>query len=84
LLWDLEPKILFLGRAIRQQREQQNITAGELAGKAGVGMRRLERLEAGRLDPDFELLGKLADALGTKPSTFVVRAEARYPKGGPQ
>jgi ribosome-binding protein aMBF1 (putative translation factor) len=84
LLWDSAPELVFLGRAIRQQREQQNITAGELAAKAGVGKRRLQRLEAGRLDPDFELLGNLADALSTKPSTFVVRAEALKAKGRPQ
>jgi transcriptional regulator with XRE-family HTH domain len=84
LLWDSEPELVFLGRAIRQQREQQGITAGELAGKAGVGKRRLQRLEAGKLDPDFELMAKLADALNTRPSTFVIRAEALKAKGGPR
>ena len=83
-LWDSEPELVFLGRAICQQREQQGITVGELAGKAGVGSRRLRRLEAGRLDPDFELMAKLADALNTKPSTFVIGAEALKAKGGPR
>jgi ribosome-binding protein aMBF1 (putative translation factor) len=82
LLWDSEPELLFLGRAIRQQREQQGITVGRLAGKTGIGKRRLERLEAGKLDPDYDLLGKLADALNTKPSTFVAGAEALKAKDG--
>ncbi|HSZ14386.1 MAG TPA: helix-turn-helix transcriptional regulator [Solirubrobacteraceae bacterium] len=75
LLWDCDPELVFLGQAIRQLREEQGKSVGGLAGKAGIGERRMARLEAGRLDPDFELMGKLADALNTAPSAFVLRAE---------
>jgi ribosome-binding protein aMBF1 (putative translation factor) len=84
LLWDAEPELLFLGRAIRERREQQDITAGELAGKAGVGKRRIERLEAGSLDPDFELLHAVACALSIRPSVLEARARALEGEGAPR
>ena len=39
-----------LGRRLAQHRIDLNMTQAELAGKAGVGKRTLERLEAGELD----------------------------------
>jgi hypothetical protein len=36
----------------------------------------MARLEAGKLDPDYDLMSKLADALNVEPSTFVLRADA--------
>jgi len=76
LLWDSDPGLVFLGQAIRQLREEQELSVGELAGKARIAERRLVRLEAGQLDPGYDLLLKLARALNTEPSTFAARAEA--------
>jgi transcriptional regulator with XRE-family HTH domain len=75
-LWDSRPELVLLGQAIREVREEQEVSAGELAGKAGIAERRLARLEAGKLDPDYDLMLNLADALSVEPSTFVLRAEA--------
>jgi DNA-binding XRE family transcriptional regulator len=75
LLWDSPPELVLLGQAIREAREQQELSVAELAGKAGISERRMARVEAGRLDPEYELMSSLADALGTEPSTFVLRAE---------
>jgi transcriptional regulator with XRE-family HTH domain len=63
-----------LGAAIREVREQRGLSVGELAGAAGVAWARVEALEAGRLDPDLELLMGVADAVGVRLSAFVVRA----------
>jgi DNA-binding XRE family transcriptional regulator len=82
LLWDAEPGLVFLGRAVREQREQRDMTTGELAGKAGVGRRRIERLEAGKLDPDFELLFAVACALGVRLSVLELRARELERMGG--
>ncbi|HSZ13094.1 MAG TPA: helix-turn-helix transcriptional regulator [Solirubrobacteraceae bacterium] len=79
LLWDSHPELVSLGWAVRQLREERGMSVGELAGKTGIGVSCMASLEAGRLDPDYELLGKLADALDTKLSALVIRGEA--PRG---
>jgi DNA-binding XRE family transcriptional regulator len=84
LLWDARPALVFLGRAIREQREQQDITMAELASKAGISKRRLQRLEAGLVDPEFELWAALAAALDVKPSALAVRAGELEATEGPR
>jgi ribosome-binding protein aMBF1 (putative translation factor) len=84
LLWDSDPELVFLGQAIRHIREEQELSVGELAGKARIDERRLSRLEAGQIDPGYDLLGKLAHALNTEPSTLAARAEALAKKEGSQ
>jgi DNA-binding XRE family transcriptional regulator len=66
-----------------EQREQQDITVAELAGKAGIGKRRLQRLEAGKLDPDYKLWAALASALNLKTSVLALRAGALEVTDGP-
>jgi ribosome-binding protein aMBF1 (putative translation factor) len=83
-LWDSRPELVLLGQAIREVREEQEISAGELAGKAGIAERRLARLEAGKLDPDYDLMLRLADALNVESSTFVLRAETLETRDEPQ
>jgi ribosome-binding protein aMBF1 (putative translation factor) len=80
LLWDSGPELVFLGQAIREAREEHELSVDELAAKAGIPARRLARLEAGQLDPGYDLLLKLADALSTTPSTFAARAQAHETK----
>lgn len=66
-LWDTPgpdaAALTALGRTVRRLREQQNISAHELASAAGLQPERLAALEGGRLDPEFELMCSLADAL---------------------
>lgn len=73
------PSLVLLGRAIERVREEHGMTPAELAAAAGVKRRRLVALEAGRLDPDYDLLVPLAQALGVRLSTFFIRAEALSP-----
>ncbi len=47
----------------------------QLAAAAGVDLRHIAALEAGRLDPAYELLLALGDGLGVPVSAFVLRAE---------
>jgi transcriptional regulator with XRE-family HTH domain len=67
--------LALLGRAIRQLREERRLGQGELAVAVGVGERRIQALEAGRLDPDYMLLLALAKALGVRAGALVIRAE---------
>lgn len=73
-LWDSDPDLVYLGRAIRRERQRLGLSEAELARKVGVGKRLVVRLEAGAADPDFELLLALARALGLTPSALIGRA----------
>ncbi len=67
--------LVSLGRAVRSLREQQGLSARELAAAVDAPPALIAALEEGRLDPDFELLLTLADSMGVRLSTFFVRAE---------
>jgi transcriptional regulator with XRE-family HTH domain len=70
-----EPNLLILGRAVKLMREQRDMSVGELADASGVLRERISALEAGQLDPTYELLLEIADGLGTQPSALVILAE---------
>jgi transcriptional regulator with XRE-family HTH domain len=72
---ELEQELLLLGAAVREIREQHGLSIGELSGAAGVDEARVEALEAGRLDPDFDLLIALAHGIGVRVYAFFLRAE---------
>jgi transcriptional regulator with XRE-family HTH domain len=67
--------LLLLGKAIGQIRAERGLSVGELAAAAGIEIERVQALEAGQLDPDYELLLTLAEGLGVRPSALVIRAE---------
>jgi transcriptional regulator with XRE-family HTH domain len=67
--------LLLLGRAIREVREEQGFSVGELAGATGVARKRIAAVEDGRFDPEYDLLIALAEGIGVRPSAFFVRAE---------
>lgn len=68
-------ELRLLGEAIGQIRTERGLSADELAVATGIEIARVRALEAGQLDPDYELLVALADGLGVGLSTFVIRAE---------
>ncbi len=70
-----DPELAGLGHAIRQVREQYGMSKKALAAAAGIEPERLDALEAGQLDPAYDLLIALAAGLGVRPSTLVIRAE---------
>lgn len=56
-------------------REQRGMSADAVAEASGVGRDGLRALEAGQLDPTYELLVEIADGLGAQPSELVILAE---------
>ena len=52
------------GAAIRQRREDRNMTQAELAGQLGVSSKTVSKWETGKGLPDITLLQPLAQALG--------------------
>jgi transcriptional regulator with XRE-family HTH domain len=85
-LWDMssasgaaipsDGRLIALGRAIYQLRAERDISVEQLAGAAGLKRARLEAIEAGRLDPRYDVLFALSSPLGATPSVFITRAEA--------
>lgn len=70
-----EPNLLILGRAVKLLREQRGISVDELADASGITRERIGALEAGQLDPTYELLLEIAGGLGAQPSALVILAE---------
>jgi transcriptional regulator with XRE-family HTH domain len=56
-------------------RKQRGMSAGELAEAGGIPLERVNALEAGQLNPTYELLLQVADGLGMQPSALVILAE---------
>jgi transcriptional regulator with XRE-family HTH domain len=70
-----EPNLVILGRAVKLMREQKGMSVEELATSSGIPSKRIDFLEAGGLDPTYELLVEIADGLGIQPSALVTLAE---------
>jgi transcriptional regulator with XRE-family HTH domain len=64
-----------LGQAIQSVREAKGLSVEALAAATEVTGNQLQALERGQLDPDYELLLRLAECLDTRPSAFVLKAE---------
>jgi transcriptional regulator with XRE-family HTH domain len=64
-----------LGQAVRRIRKQRGISIDEMAGATGLSRRRIEALEAGRLNPTYGLLLMVANGLGVQPSDLIAVAE---------
>jgi ribosome-binding protein aMBF1 (putative translation factor) len=60
---------------VREQRERRRLSPGALAVAAAADEDRIRALEQGRLDPEYELVLALADALGVRAGALVARAE---------
>lgn len=66
-----------LGCAIREAREQRGLSERELADAIrGISPAGIRAVEAGKCDIDYERLTRLADALGVKLSTIILRANS--------
>lgn len=82
-IWELSLKgnirrkqdLVALGQAVRQIREERSVSLDDLGASAGIDSRSIATLEIGRLDPHYDVLLALAEGLGVRPSTFVIRAE---------
>ncbi|HUN77551.1 MAG TPA: helix-turn-helix domain-containing protein [Solirubrobacteraceae bacterium] len=68
-----EPELSVLGRAIRELRERAGLGVGELATAADIPEVELASIEAGRLDPGYLRLRRLAAALGVEETTLLLR-----------
>jgi transcriptional regulator with XRE-family HTH domain len=56
-------------------REQRGMSPGELADAIGMARQRIDAIEAGHLDPAYDVLLTLAEGLRAQPSALVALAE---------
>jgi transcriptional regulator with XRE-family HTH domain len=69
------------GQAVRELREQRGMSVDEISSASRLprerrmSSRRINRIEAGEVDPHYDEMIALADALNLTPGTLVVYAE---------
>lgn len=59
-----------LGRKIKEAREKKKMTQAQVAEKAGMNTNYYAVIERGEINPSYETLKKIADALEIKSLTF--------------
>jgi len=70
----LEPQEA-LGRAVRELRQERDLTQRQLAQAADVNETWVSHIEAGRTNPAWGTVARLAAALGIELSELAARAE---------
>jgi transcriptional regulator with XRE-family HTH domain len=66
-----QAELIRLGATFRQVREREGISVADLTARTGINARRISNLEAGRLDPTYDVLIALADGMGVRVSELV-------------
>ena len=56
---------------LREVRESNFLTQGELAERSGVSRQTINRIEQGEIEPRFRTIRQLATALGVEPRELV-------------
>ncbi len=64
-----------LGRSIRQIRNELGLSVSDLASTSTLDPVTIEALEAGQLDPPYDLMLNIAGGLGVEISAIAIRTE---------
>lgn len=59
-----ESDFLYLGNRVREARKKCGLTQQELADQTGFGLRHIQNIEAGIVNPSYECLSALINRLG--------------------
>jgi transcriptional regulator with XRE-family HTH domain len=60
-----------IGTQVKRERERALLTQQELAGRAGIGLTTLNRIENDHAEPHFRTIRKLAKALSVDPAVLI-------------
>ncbi len=63
--------VVYVGDKVKRLRDEQALTQGELADKAGLTVAALSRIERNNAEPRPTTRRKLAEALGVDPSELI-------------
>jgi transcriptional regulator with XRE-family HTH domain len=66
-----DDSVIVFGRRLRAARKYCGFTQIEVAAKANVSPNHYARLERGEIKPKYEMIEKLANALGVKSSDIL-------------
>ncbi|HVC35835.1 MAG TPA: helix-turn-helix transcriptional regulator [Candidatus Dormibacteraeota bacterium] len=66
-----DDSVIVFGRRLRAARKACGLTQIEVAAKANVSPNHYARLERGEIKPKYEMIEKLAKALGVKSSDIL-------------
>jgi transcriptional regulator with XRE-family HTH domain len=61
---DEQAELIRFGKRLKRLREQQRLSVADLAGRSGISVNRVVRIERGQSDPTFDLLLALSRGLG--------------------
>ena len=59
-----QTELIRFGRTVRRIRERKGVSVADLAARTGIDAQQINALEAGRLDPAFDVMCALADGIG--------------------
>jgi transcriptional regulator with XRE-family HTH domain len=68
---DERTELVRFGKRFRQVREQQRVSVVDLAARTGIDASRIGDLEAGRLDPTYDVMIALAEGIGVRVSALI-------------
>ena len=60
----LESDFLYLGQCVRDARKRCGLTQQELEDQSGIGLRHIQNIEGGLVNPSYECLAALIKRLG--------------------
>jgi len=66
-----QAELVRFGEAFRRARERDGVSVADLAAKTGIDAQQINALEAGRLDPGFDVMCALADGIGIRLSALI-------------
>jgi len=52
-------------------REREGVSVADLAARTGIDVEQINAIEAGRLDPTFDVMIALADGIGVRLSALI-------------
>ena len=64
-------EVMKIGVQVKRARERALLTQQELAGRAGIGLTTLNRIENDHAEPHFRTIRKIAKALGVDAATLI-------------
>jgi transcriptional regulator with XRE-family HTH domain len=68
---DTRAELIRFGQTFRQVREREGVSIADLAVRTGVDVQQINALEAGQLDPAFDVMRALADGIGVRLSVLI-------------
>lgn len=66
-----QAELIRFGETFRQVREREGVSVADLAARTGIDTEQINALEAGRLDPAFDVMIALADGIGVRLSALI-------------